>query len=139
MKPRHTLLHVEDDASLAFLFRRVLERAGYNYQCVPNVELAMAYVQNGSPYEDLQKFPHPDAVITDLKLCGGRSAVELIEWLRGQSRYLQTPIVVLSGGGDQASAERALQAGANAFLLKGMNVRDLVEQLEQSFRAHGLI
>jgi CheY-like chemotaxis protein len=134
MNTRQTLLHVEDDPSLQFLFRRLLEREGFNYHCVPGVEPAMAYIEHQAPFNDEQQFPRPDVIVTDYGLSNGRNAVELIQWLRQRPEFARTPIVVLTGAGDSDMEENAMQAGASAFVVKGVRMNEMMEQLRAAFR-----
>ncbi len=134
MKARQTLLHIEDDPSLQFLFRRLLEREGFNYHCVPGVEQATAYVEHRAPFNDEQQFPRPDIIVTDYGLSNGRNAVELIQWLRQRPEFARTPIVVLTGAGDSDMEENAMQAGASAFVVKGVRMNEIMDQLRAAFR-----
>ena len=134
MKARQTLLHIEDDPSLQFLFRRLLEREGFNYHCVPGVEQAMAYVEHQAPFNDEQQFPRPDIIVTDYGLSNGRNAVELIRWLRGRPEFARTPIIVLTGAGESDMEENAMQAGASAFVVKGVRMNEMMDQLRVAFR-----
>jgi two-component system, chemotaxis family, chemotaxis protein CheY len=58
-----------------------------------------------------------DAVVLDLNMpdIGG---IEVLEFVRGQDRLRTLPILVLTTRGDEGSRERALGAGANAFMTK---------------------
>jgi len=138
MKAAQTVLHVEDDESLQFLFGRIFEKEGFDYHAVPGVEQAMAYVQQQPPFEDEEQFPPPDVVITDLGLSSRGSAVEFIRWLRQRPEHSETPIVVLTGGADRAVEEKAMHAGASAFVIKGESIRDVLEQMRAAFRVAGV-
>ena len=134
MKARQTLLHIEDDPSLQFLFRRLLEREGFQYHCVPGVEQAKAYVEHHAPFSDEQQFARPDVIVTDYGLSNGRNAVELIRWLRQRPEFARTPIIVLTGAGDSDMEENAMQAGASAFVVKGVRMNEMMDQLRAAFR-----
>jgi DNA-binding response OmpR family regulator len=138
MNSRKTLLHLEDDDSLVFLFRRLLEKEGFNYQPVPNVEDAIAYVAHQGRFSDAGQFPPPTIVVTDLSLAAGRSSAEFILWLRDHPEHRRTPVVVLTGGGNPVLEDRALRAGANAFVSKGIGMKELMDQLRAAFRTAGL-
>lgn len=138
MKGRQTLLHVEDDASLQFLFRRLMEREGFEYHCVPGVEEAIAYVEGRVPFDDTAQFPRPDIIVTDLGLSSGASATELITWLRQRPEFTHTPIVVLTGGADAVAEETVMRAGASAFVVKGVGMREMMDRLRTAFRATGV-
>jgi CheY-like chemotaxis protein len=138
MSTRQTLLHIEDDASLQFLFRRLMEREGFDYHCVSGVEQAMAYVEQQEPFTDQAQFPRPDIIVTDLGLSSGPNATELIVWLRQRPEFAHTPIVVLTGGADSAVEQNVMQAGASAFVVKGVGMREMMDRLRAAFRIAGV-
>ena len=138
MKSRQTLLHVEDDTSLQFLFQRLMEREGFEYHCVPGVEEAMAYIERRGPFNDSAQFPTPDIIVTDLGLSRGANATELITWLRRRPEFSNTPIVVLTGGADDVAEANVMRAGASAFVVKGVGMREMMDRLRAAFRMTGV-
>src|SRR5687767_1014710 len=66
----------------------------------------------------------PDLVLTDL-LLPGIDGFELTRTLRAEPRTRAVPIVVISGLTDEADRLRALEAGANDFLIKPFSEREL--------------
>ena len=58
-----------------------------------------------------------DLVLLDLNMpdIGG---IEVVEFIRGQDRLKDLPIVIVTTRGDEASRERALGAGATRFMTK---------------------
>ncbi|MGQ4273732.1 response regulator transcription factor [Terrihabitans sp. B22-R8] len=84
----------------------------------------------------------PDVVIVDLSLQGnGLSGLLLVRRLRRQSS--RTPILVFSMHGDPIIASRALEAGANGYVLKDSASGALVEAFErvrrgQPYMSHDL-
>ncbi|ADH91454.1 two component transcriptional regulator, LuxR family [Ancylobacter novellus DSM 506] len=84
----------------------------------------------------------PDVVIVDLSLQGnGLSGLMLVQRLRAQSAH--TPILVFSMHGDPVIASRALEAGANGYVLKDTSSSVLMEAFErvrrgQPYMSHDL-
>ncbi|QIB35756.1 response regulator transcription factor [Ancylobacter pratisalsi] len=84
----------------------------------------------------------PDVVIVDLALQGnGLSGLPLVRRLRRQSA--RTPILVFSMHGDPIIASRALEAGANGYVLKDTTSGALIEAFErvrrgQPYMSHDL-
>lgn len=133
-----TVLHVEDDPGMEFLFRRLFAKDGLAYHCVRSVEDAMSYIEQHAPFAEKRQFPQPDMIVTDLRLAGRGTAAELIRWLRQRPEHERTPIVVLTGGADRAAEEEVMQAGASAFIVKGSGIREMMEQLRSAMRVTGL-
>jgi len=82
-------------------------------------EQGIAFSHAGSGLEaierlSLKKF---DLVILDLNMpdIGG---VEVVEFIRGQDRLRELPILIVTTRGDDASRTRVLSAGANRFMVK---------------------
>ena len=82
-------------------------------------EQGIAFSHAGSGLEaierlSLKKF---DLVILDLNMpdIGG---VEVVEFIRGQDRLRELPVLIVTTRGDDASRTRVLAAGANRFMVK---------------------
>ncbi|CAM4011361.1 MAG: response regulator [Myxococcaceae bacterium] len=58
-----------------------------------------------------------DLLVLDLNMpdIGG---IEVVEFVRGQDQLRSLPIIIVTTRGDEASRERALQAGASLFMTK---------------------
>jgi CheY-like chemotaxis protein len=91
------ILVVDDDPSVRFVVRLVLEREGHEVREAAHGEAALKLMRPDSL---------PDLVTTDLMMpvLGG---VELIQRLRSEPRTARIPIVVISGSPEAA---RALQS-----------------------------
>lgn len=95
---------------------------------VPEVELLEAStVEEGFAVANAER---PDAVIVDRKLLDG-SGVELVRRLRNNFGTSRTPIVVATAGYDPAHLERMVQAGADDYVAKPFNPRQLFLQIER--------
>ncbi|MCJ8144043.1 response regulator transcription factor [Ancylobacter sp. A5.8] len=80
----------------------------------------------------------PDVVIIDLSLQGnGLSGLLLVRRLRAQSSRM--PILVFSMHGDPVIASRALEAGANGYVLKDTAPGALLEAFDRIRRGHPYI
>lgn len=110
------ILLIEDN----FAARRLLEHMLYD-----------AYADKFSIYsavsktdaEDLLKTSSFDVIITDLNLPDAKN-LEIIEFLT--DGYSNIPVVVLSGIDDQALIEKALNKGAQDYLIKGQGDGHLI-------------
>ncbi|MEB3294920.1 MAG: CHASE2 domain-containing protein [Synechococcales bacterium] len=72
----------------------------------------------------------PDWILTDLEM-PALHGHELIQTLRQDPLFQQTPIVVSSASVFEADQSRSLEAGATAFLPKPIQVNDLLQILQE--------
>ena len=101
-----TVLVVEDDAGVAALERRQLERAGYDVKVAANADDALQIVSEGGVH----------LAVLDLRLPGGTSGIDLYERMKSSGWHL--PAILVTGFPDQAVAIRALRAGIRDFVPK---------------------
>jgi CheY-like chemotaxis protein len=76
----------------------------------------------------------PLAVITDLNL-PGLDGYQLLERLRGDRRFRQTPVVVISADTDPRTPERVRTLGADAFFSKPYSPAGVCKNLEKILHA----
>ena len=118
---RGTVLIVEDSPESAALVSAVLEEEGFTP------------VVRSDGHGGLQAFEseRPVAVLLDWVLPNG-PGVDVCRRIREQNPVV--PIFFVSGREDEASVSRALDAGADDFLVKPFRPRELVARLEASLR-----
>ncbi|MDX6512078.1 MAG: two-component system, NarL family, capsular synthesis sensor histidine kinase RcsC [Gaiellaceae bacterium] len=109
-----SILLVEDHTAVRELLREALERAGYACTAVGGWTAAVAELRR-SEYQ---------LVLADVEL-PGVSGLALAETLR--NLYPSLPVLLISGSPEYR--ERALQAGARAFLLKPSPTSVVVEHV----------
>jgi DNA-binding response OmpR family regulator len=110
-----TVLLVEDSATTRELLATVLRRAGYRV------------AQAGDGEDALQAFGplRPDAVVLDVHL-PGISGWEVLSRLRERS---EVPILMLTAVADESSKVRALNGGADDYLVKPTGAAELVARI----------
>jgi len=90
-------------------------------------ENGMTFEQAGSGLEAIEKLSlrRFDLMVLDLNMpdIGG---FEVIEFVRGQDKLRQLPIVVLTTRGDEVSKNKALELGASRFMTKPFTPDDIV-------------
>ena len=138
MSKKQTVLHVEDDDSVAYLLQRALEQECFCYERAVNVEEAIAYIGNVGHLKNTTHFQQPDIIIVDLALANGKNAPEFIVWLRHHPQHRHTPIIVLTSAVEPEMEERLMRAGANAFMMKGLGLDELLVQLRAIFQECGV-
>lgn len=121
-----TVLIVEDDENVAPLEVALANLDGLRVLILSNGREAAAFLRGNSI--DLA------AVITDLQL-PYVDGFELIEIIRGQARYSDLPILVLSGDSHPDTPERLRRLGATAFFSKPYSPCDVRHALEDLLNA----
>jgi CheY-like chemotaxis protein len=128
MTERRTVLLVEDDPDDVLLTQRAFRKVGARVpiQVVGDGEQAIAYLTGQGGWADRESHPLPDLLLLDLKL-PRRSGFEVLEWLRSQPGLRRLPVVVLTGSREMADVDRALDLGANSYLVKPVGFDALLE------------
>jgi two-component system KDP operon response regulator KdpE len=122
MTPRRVLV-CDDEPQILRALRVVLREAGFEVMPAETAEEALnrAAVQP------------PDAAIIDLVLPDG-DGIDVCKSLREWSHM---PIIVLSAVGDEEEKVRALEAGADDYVVKPFAPRELVARLQANLRRAG--
>lgn len=110
-KPQRTLLLIDDNSADRHLIKRYLQR---------DLEHDYVFVEDetGERAVHLCSSDPPDCILIDYNL-PAMSGLELLAELTGKSGRSFYPIVIMTGGGDERIAVRAIQGGAQDYLVKG--------------------
>lgn len=117
------LLVVDDDVALRDLLCRYLSEHGYT----------VSAVADGSAMEQLLAKQAVDLVILDLML-PGEDGLTLAKRLRSRSTM---PIIILSAHGDEVDRIVGLEVGADDYLPKPFNPRELLARIRAVLRRSG--
>ncbi len=122
-----TILLVEDNNADATLVRRALSRAQipHHLHAVHNGEEAIGYLAGSGFYANRQLYPLPVLVLLDLEL-PGIGGLEVLAWIRAQDHLRHLQVVILSGSGDPGDVAKAHALGADSFLAKTGDFKDVV-------------
>jgi CheY-like chemotaxis protein len=125
MRDLPLVLVVDDNETDALFILRSLDNAGVKnpLRVVNDGEEFVDYMEGTGNYEDRKMYPLPGLVLLDLKL-PKRDGFELLNWVRGHSKFSALPVIVLTATQELQDVNRAYQAGANSFLVKPMNFKD---------------
>ena len=123
MNGRRRVLVCDDEPQILRALRVVLREAGFDVVPAATAREAL----------DLAAVQPPDAAILDLLLPDG-SGIEICRSLREWSRM---PILLLSAVGDEDEKVRALEAGADDYVVKPFAPRELVARLQAVLRRAG--
>lgn len=88
----------------------------------------LAHAEDGLEALEVYKKERPDAVITDIKM-PGMDGLQLSYELKKIDRNIS--IILLSGYSDFAYAKQAIQNGVDGYLLKPVNQKELILELEK--------
>ena len=119
-----TVLVVEDDSNIAELLRLYLEKEGYHL-------LAAA---DGNRGVELFRTAAPDLVLLDVMLPG------LDGWgvLRAIRQSAQTPVIMLTAKGETADKVAGLKMGADDYITKPFEMKEVLARVEAVLRRGGL-
>jgi two-component system, OmpR family, phosphate regulon response regulator PhoB len=117
----HSILLVDDSPDTVAMYALGLAHAGYRPLTALDASSAL----------DQLKQEHPDAVVTDLQLVGGRSGWDLIEQIKHDASTRQIPVIVLTGRQDPSIAVTAQRAGCAAVLIKPCLPDELAHVLDR--------
>jgi CheY-like chemotaxis protein len=120
------ILLVEDNVDDARLVTRAFERAGVEnpVRRLKDGEEAMAYLAGIGIYADRVQHPIPAVILLDLNMTKF-NGYQLMVWLRTQPEIKRIPVIVLTESRDAASINRAYDAGANSYLVKPGNAKEI--------------
>lgn len=115
-----TILVVDDEPSMQRVLNRLLAFHRFNPLQASNVPQATVIAER----------QQVDAFVVDLKLGGGQSGLEMLEWLRRQQAYMITPVFVVTGNFDIPEEQQTLiqQHRAHIFY-KGQSLELLIHDL----------
>ncbi len=110
---KKTILLVDDDTSILRAFSRILKRKGYE------IETA----QTGQEAIDKANMRHFDLVLLDLRL-PDMYGTDILALARRQLE--QTPKIMITGFPSLESGVKALDEGADAYLIKPVRAEELL-------------
>lgn len=124
MSPHGPVLLVDDDAGIRKVVARTLTSAGIDVVTVPDGASARAALESGGMAMVLLDVNLPD--VSGLDLCD-----EI------HDRYA-VPVVMLTVVDNEADAVRALESGADDYIRKPFNIRELIARVQAVLRRSAL-
>ena len=113
-----TLLIVDDDAAIRGILYDLLSDS-YECHTASMAEEAFQYLE----------VEHYDAIITDIAM-PGLTGVELLK--RVQLRDESTPVILISGKGNEQDPKSLLALGAFAYVTKPFNLAEIEQVVERA-------
>lgn len=112
------ILCVEDDEEVCSMISSLLNFIGYDVEITKTMAEALAKIEQ----------EHFDLYIIDSWLPGG-SGVEVCRYIRQYG--LSTPVIFYSAAAYDTDKQQAMEAGANAYLVKPADIDKLVETIKR--------
>ena len=114
--PKRKVLIIDDDPSLRRLVQVVFERDGFDVslagECSEGVRLALI-----NP---------PHIIILDIMM-EGLHGFEVCKMLRANSSMQHTAIIVISGKSYKSDIDKAMELGADSYVIKPFSPKELLE------------
>jgi two-component system chemotaxis response regulator CheY len=115
---RHALI-VDDCAFTTKYLSRCLNDLGFVVASSTSGEAAIERVREGIA---------ADIILVDWVM-PGMSGMELIAWLRSQSQFSSTPILMVTAQGELSHVAEALKTGADEYIIKPFSKESIAEKL----------
>jgi two-component system alkaline phosphatase synthesis response regulator PhoP len=116
---------VDDDKEVVRLMRAYLEQAGY--------QVLMAY--NGETAVHMLRREKPDLMLLDLML-PDRDGWDITRLVRGDPTLAHIPIIMLTARVDDTDKIVGLEMGADDYVTKPYNPREVVARVRARLRSH---
>jgi FixJ family two-component response regulator len=123
-KSKPTIAVVDDDASVCRAISRLLRSLGMNADTFTSGHEFIKHIQTMPSF-------HPDCVVLDVQM-PGMNGLEVQELLVRSENPL--PVVFITAHDEVSVRERALQAGAVAFLHKPFNEEWFIKTLNEGIQ-----
>src|SRR5687768_888811 len=120
-----TILHVEDDESLAEMVATAFEAFGFRGATVTATTLAEAH----AILADVVNYPAIDLIISDMQLPDG-TGLDVVRFVRSSPVRAHVPILMLSGETDPEKINRAYALGASSYISKLTRGRSVSEMMK---------
>ena len=120
-----TALVVEDDKNIAYLLQFILTREGFQVSAAVDGREALAMIDSA---------PIPSLVLLDIML-PYMDGFQLITHIRAKPAWRDVPILVLTSRSQERDLVRALDAGANDYLVKPFQPGELLARTRRLVKA----
>ena len=118
------ILVVEDDENSGQLLTFMLQRSGYEPMLVTNGRDALEHIDTQPP---------PALALFDVMLPYD-DGFRLVERARAQAAWARVPVLMLSAKSQENDIVRALDAGANDYVLKPFQPQELLARIQRLLR-----
>jgi two-component system alkaline phosphatase synthesis response regulator PhoP len=120
-----SILVIEDDDHIAQILKFMLQRQGFLVTVAADGAAARSHIQASPP---------PELVLLDVML-PHVDGFELVRVIRAQAGWENTPVIMLTAKNQEPDIVRALDAGANDYMLKPFQPNELLARIRRYLRA----
>ncbi len=124
------ILLAEDNSDHARNVLKILKekaRVANEIVWVDNGQKAVDYVTKKGEYEDVQT---PGLILLDIKM-PMMDGLEVLEILKSNSEYKKIPIVMLTTTDTDKEIRRAMELGANSYVVKPVSRAEFIDKVSQ--------
>jgi CheY-like chemotaxis protein len=119
------ILVCDNEAVLRALVRDALAIGDYD----------IVEARDGDESVEAAKTSEPDLIVLDMMM-PGRTGLEVLEELRAEPRFAETPVIMLTARAQAADRQAAADAGASHFLSKPFSPLQLASLVEELLNGH---
>ena len=121
------MLIAEDDPHDIFLIKRALEKSGLPIKprFFSDGEEALNYLLGRGPFENRKTYPLPHLLLLDIKM-PGKNGFDVLHDVRTSPELKRLVAVMFSSSSEQSDVDRAYDLGANAYVVKPTDSRELL-------------
>jgi two-component system phosphate regulon response regulator OmpR len=120
---KNKVLVIDDDAKLRDLLMRYLDQQGYTVEALPDArDLDRKLARN-----------RPDILVLDIMM-PGEDGLAVVRRLRAQGEMI--PVIMLTARGEDIDRILGLEMGADDYLAKPFNPRELTARIQSVLRRH---
>jgi len=123
----HKILIAEDEPHIRRTLHFILEREGYEVLAAADVEEAL----------DLARRERPDLILMDLMM-PRRDGLEVLRELRSSEKFKSIPVILLTALSDSHDKARGLDTGADDYLTKPFDPREVIARVRARLRIQSL-
>ena len=116
-----TILMAEDEEGTVILLKFLLARGGYTVVHAADGQQAHTMID---------EMPPPALVLLDIML-PYLSGLQLLAHIRLKAEWQHVPIIMLTADSNERDIQQALAAGANDYMVKPFNPRELIARLQR--------
>lgn len=116
----YTIMVVEDNEDVAYLLKFMLEREGFNVLTAEDGRQATALIVGEEP---------PDLVLLDIMI-PFVNGFQLLEKIKNTVGWQDVPVVMLTSKSQEGDVVRALESGAEDYIIKPFQSDELLARLK---------
>jgi CheY-like chemotaxis protein len=122
---------VDDNDGDILFFSRAFKQAGFKNRLITlsSGDETVKYLSGEGCYANREEFPMPKLALLDIKM-PGIDGLEVLQWMRQNNSLDQIPVLMLTTSSYPEEVKRAYALGANAYLVKPMDLQEFANQVK---------